>query len=61
MCKVTFLGADGKHYTYDRIDLLPTDSMAEKVEKVSTRHAEEGGDPNLLFITKIVSIDPSQE
>lgn len=55
------MGADGKHYTYDRIDLLPTDSMAEKVEKVSTRHAEEGGDPNLLFITKIVSIDPSQE
>ena len=61
MYKVTFEGADGKQYMYDGVDLLPTDSMAEKIQKVSARHAEQGGDPNPLFITKLVSIALSQE
>jgi len=35
--------------------------MSEVIQKVSTRHAEQGGDPNPLFITKLVSIALSQE
>jgi hypothetical protein len=61
MYKVTFKRTDGKCYTYDRVSLLPTDSMAEKVKKTSARHVEEGGDRNPLFITQILSIDPSKE
>jgi hypothetical protein len=61
MYKVTFKGADGKQYTCDRVNLLPTDSMAEVIQTVSARRAEQGGDPNPLFITKHVSIALPQE
>jgi hypothetical protein len=60
MYKVKFEGADGEQYSYV-VDLLPTDSEMKIREKVSAKHTEQGGDPNPLFIKRIISINPCQE
>jgi hypothetical protein len=54
MRKVTFVGIDGKHYSCE-VDLLPTDSTAHIVEKISVEHANNGGDPAPTFIQRIIS------
>jgi hypothetical protein len=60
MYDVTFEGADGKQYSYG-VDLLPTESEMEKIQKISAKHTEQGGDPNPAFIKRIISITPWQE
>jgi hypothetical protein len=54
MYKVTFEGVDGKHYSYE-VDFLPEDSNTDKINKISAKHAENGGDPAPTFIKSIVS------
>ncbi len=54
---MTFEGADGKQYSHG-VDLLPTDSEMERIQKISATHTERGGDPNPAFIKRIISITP---
>ena len=60
MYNVTFEGADGKQYSC-RVDLLPTDSNIERIQKISAKHTQQGGDPNPAFIKRVICITPWQE
>jgi hypothetical protein len=54
MYRVTFEGVNGKHYSY-KVDLLPTDSNTDVINKISAEHTRNGGDPSPNFIQRIVT------